>query len=384
MAKQWTKFLSLQTFCHKKITAEDLWEVAESGNLEMFKRLYFEEPAKLTIKDSRGRSAVHQAAARNRINILQFILSQGGDLNVQDNVGNTPLHVAVESDACIAVDYLLSVNVKNNILNDKKQAPIHLATELNKVSVIQAMMKHKDKIDVKQGGEHGRTALHIAAIYDHEECARILITELGACPRQPCNNGYYPIHEAAKNASSKTLEVFLQWGESTGCPNGYYPIHEAAKNASSKTLEVFLQWGESTGCPREEMIKFYDSEGNVPLHSAVHGGDIKAVELCLKSGAKISTQQIDLSTPVHLACSQGATDISLKSGAKISTQQIDLSTPVHLACSQGATDIIKLMFKMQPEEIQTCLASCDAQKMTPLHCAAHRYTALLCSIILKS
>lgn len=47
------------------------------------------------------------------------------------------------------------------------------------------------------------------------------------------------------------------------------------------------------------MISFYDSEGNVPLHSAVHGGDIKAVELCLKSGAKISTQQHDLSTPVH-------------------------------------------------------------------------------------
>lgn len=68
------------------------------------------------------------------------------------------------------------------------------------------------------------------------------------------------------------------------------------------------------------MISFYDSEGNVPLHSAVHGGDIKAVELCLKSGAKISTQQ-------H-----------------------DLSTPVHLACSQGAMDIIKLMFGMQPLE----------------------------------
>lgn len=135
------------------------------------------------------------------------------------------------------------------------------------------------------------------------------ITEFGACPRQSCNNGYYP-------------------------------IHEAAKNASSKTLEVFLQWGESIGCPREEMIKFFDSEGNVPLHSAVHSGDIKAVELCLKSGAKISTQQIDLSTPVHLAC------------------------------SQGATDIIKLMFKLQPEEKLTCLASCDAQKMTPLHCAA--------------
>lgn len=44
--------------------------------------------------------------------------------------------------------------------------------------------------------------------------------------------------------------------------------------------------------------------GNVPLHSAVHGGDIRAVELCINSGAKISTQQHDLSTPVHLACAQ--------------------------------------------------------------------------------
>lgn len=66
------------------------------------------------------------------------------------------------------------------------------------------------------------------------------------------------------------------------CNNGYYPIHEAAKNASSKTLEAFLQWGESRGCSREQMIEFCDSEGNVPLHSAVHGGDIRAVEICIK------------------------------------------------------------------------------------------------------
>ncbi|CAG9824313.1 unnamed protein product, partial [Phaedon cochleariae] len=200
-------------------------------------------------------------------------------------------------------------NVKTNILNEKNQAAIHLATELNKVAVLEVMARHKDKIDIQQGGEHGRTALHIAAIYDHEECARTLISEFGASPKRPCNNGYYP-------------------------------IHEAAKNASSKTLEVFLQWGESLGCTREEMISFYDSEGNVPLHSAVHGGDKKAVELCIKSGAKISIQQQDLSTPVHLAC------------------------------AQGAMEIVKLMFEMQPEEKLPCLQSCDVQKMTPLHCAA--------------
>lgn len=63
-------------------------------------------------------------------------------------------------------------------------------------------------------------------------------------------------------------------------------------------------------------------------------------------------------------------ELCLKSGAKISTQQHDLSTPVHLACAQGAIDIVKLMFGLQPLEKHLCLSSCDVQKMTPLHCAA--------------
>jgi transient receptor potential cation channel subfamily A protein 1 len=49
-------------------------------------------------------------------------------------------------------------------------------TELNKVAVLEVMSKYKDRIDILQGGEHGRTALHLAAIYDHEECARILVS----------------------------------------------------------------------------------------------------------------------------------------------------------------------------------------------------------------
>lgn len=71
------------------------------------------------------------------------------------------------------VFYIRTVNT--GILNEKKQAPVHLATELNKVKALETMGKHRNIIDIQQGGEHGRTALHLAAIYDHEECARILV-----------------------------------------------------------------------------------------------------------------------------------------------------------------------------------------------------------------
>ncbi|KAJ8954917.1 hypothetical protein NQ318_016857 [Aromia moschata] len=106
--KEWTRVL----FNQKKPSPEEINEIlmaAESGNLEVFERLYYAEPTRLGIRDSRGRTPAHQAAARNKVNILKFILEKGGDLNNQDNAGNTPLHIAVEYESLDAVDYLLQM-----------------------------------------------------------------------------------------------------------------------------------------------------------------------------------------------------------------------------------------------------------------------------------
>lgn len=59
-------------------------QAAESGNVEDFGRLYLAEPGRLGVRDSRGRAAAHQAAARNKLNILEFIASHGGGMTVTD------------------------------------------------------------------------------------------------------------------------------------------------------------------------------------------------------------------------------------------------------------------------------------------------------------
>ncbi|KAE9527713.1 hypothetical protein AGLY_012786 [Aphis glycines] len=346
----------------QKLSSEDLIKAAESGNLDDFNRLFIAEPARLDVRDSKGRAAVHQAAARNKLNILQFIRNHGGDLNLRDSFGNTPLHIAIEHNSLDAVEYLFQNGADPSALNDKKQAALHLAVELNRVAVLQVMCKFKDRIEIGQGGKHGRTALHLAAIHDNDECARILVTSFADSKLKFSIDEDTIPNRKSYSFLCSIFKMCLTWkynkyykkrcnicpikmrdlgaDNRQPCHNGYYPIHEAAKNAASRTMEVLLQWAESRGNSRHQMISFFDAEGNVPLHSAVHSGDFKAVELCLKSGAKISTQQYDLSTPVHLAC------------------------------AQGAIDIVRLMFGLQPDEKAQCLCSCDVQKMTPLHCAA--------------
>lgn len=75
----------------------------------------------------------------------------------------------------VAFSVYFDSGVSANVLNEKKQSPIHMATELNRVTALKVMGNYRNIIDIQKGGEHGRTALHLAAIYDHEECARILV-----------------------------------------------------------------------------------------------------------------------------------------------------------------------------------------------------------------
>lgn len=53
-------------------------QAAEAGNLDEFIRLYQFDNTRLSVKDGKGRTVAHQAAARNKINILQYILEQDG------------------------------------------------------------------------------------------------------------------------------------------------------------------------------------------------------------------------------------------------------------------------------------------------------------------
>lgn len=53
-------------------------QAAEAGNLDDFIRLYQADNTRLKLQDGKGRTAAHQAASRNRVNILQYIRDQNG------------------------------------------------------------------------------------------------------------------------------------------------------------------------------------------------------------------------------------------------------------------------------------------------------------------
>ncbi|KAF0307354.1 Transient receptor potential cation channel subfamily A member 1 [Amphibalanus amphitrite] len=126
-------------------------------------------------------------------------------------------------------------------LDASLRSPFHLAVWLDRPQSLRLLAQHRRLVRAEQLTEHGRDALHVAAVRNHAQCAEILLEEFQMLPDRFCKNGFSPVHEAARRASFDTMLVLTRWAARTG----------------------------------RSLMQNPDSEGNLPLHLAVHSGDVK-------------------------------------------------------------------------------------------------------------
>ncbi|KAL5022254.1 hypothetical protein ScPMuIL_001409 [Solemya velum] len=272
-------------------------EAAGKGDLPEVIRLYKQNASAFNVKDAKGAVSPTPCCKRKPF----------AHINCRDNQANTPLHLAVEGSNLQMVDFLINHGADTGLKNSSEMAPLHVAVVNGSLKTLECLLKHNE-VDVNTSGEKGATALHYCALRDHDQCAKKLL-EYGA---KPCKK----------------------------CQNGYYPIHEAAKNAAAKTLEVLIQHVESLGYTRAMVLSFADKENNMPLHSAVNSGEIQVVLVCLDAGAPVDAQQEDKSTPLHFAS------------------------------AKGSLEMLKLMHEKQPDRFLKAINIEDVLQMAPLHRAA--------------
>lgn len=277
-------------------------KLAAKGNLQRFRNYYEQDPKRLKLRNEKSQTVLHVAAINGNEEILLFALNQEIDVDAQDENGNTPLHAAAENRFKKCADLLLQYNCDPTIANLQGYLPIHVACDLDYGDVLQTMLQH-EKVNVNACDNLGNTPLHYCAAKDSFNCVGILLKH-GATMCQKCDIGYYPIHIAARNGSGKSLALLIEQVKIMGKGN---------------------------------VLCYLDRENNMPLHSAVHSGNLETVRVCLAAGARVDTQQDDGSSALHLAC------------------------------SQGSYEMVEIMYQLQKDTFTQALMKKDIQQMTPLH-----------------
>uniref|UniRef100_A0A8C7QMI1 Transient receptor potential cation channel, subfamily A, member 1b n=1 Tax=Oncorhynchus mykiss TaxID=8022 RepID=A0A8C7QMI1_ONCMY len=260
---------SVPYLCPLRFLTSDQW--ARGGDVSQLEGLVRRNPGVLGEQDDSGASLVHHAAGAGNIPVIRFICKW----NLYDDEGSMPLHWAVERNQPESCRALLELGVEPNVLNKALMSPLHLAVSHQHNHLVKLLLSHY-KTESNLEGCLGNTPVMLACSINNTEALSILLK-----------------HGAQLSSQNKL---------------GHFAIHTAAFAGAKKAMEVILKAGEEMGHSIEEHINVLDKSCSSPLHMAVRGGNVDVIKFCIQKGAKIDQQQVDRSTALHFACSQGATE----------------------------------------------------------------------------
>lgn len=111
--------------------------------------------------ENRGDNAIHLAARRGKLEIIQLMKSLGADLEQKNLHGNVPMHYAAKGGFLDLVRYLQDNGAKRNIRNNDGDTPLHEAVKTQTMDVIETLVDIGMKPNVKNK-KNGDTPLHTA------------------------------------------------------------------------------------------------------------------------------------------------------------------------------------------------------------------------------
>ncbi|KAL2853230.1 Glycerophosphoryl diester phosphodiesterase family-domain-containing protein [Aspergillus pseudoustus] len=189
----------------------------------------------LLSRDLSGRTPLHYAAQYGFrvvceviIEHLQawdlFDISEGIDApRWQDNDGWAPLHLSVVGGHPLTTQALLKAENWKGQIQDKaiirKQIPrssavLALAVKANFIDIVQLLVDAR--VDINYQDHQGETALHVAARFSHDQCARILLngTDDQKADTELTEHTYSwtPLFIAAVDGSLSVVEALIEAG----------------------------------------------------------------------------------------------------------------------------------------------------------------------------
>ncbi|KAI0635658.1 ankyrin [Trametes polyzona] len=94
---------------------KNIWVAAGDGDLERVRELIEVHSMSPNVPDPNTYTPMHAAASYGHLNVLEYLISRGGDVNVTDNDGDTPLYVVENVEtARFLVEHGAAINRQND------------------------------------------------------------------------------------------------------------------------------------------------------------------------------------------------------------------------------------------------------------------------------
>uniref|UniRef100_A0A665UFP3 Serine/threonine-protein phosphatase 6 regulatory ankyrin repeat subunit C-like n=1 Tax=Echeneis naucrates TaxID=173247 RepID=A0A665UFP3_ECHNA len=345
------------TFCGENTNSNPDYGVEKEQEASMCLDYLLDNGANPTLKNNKGYSAVHYAAAYGNKQHLELLLEISFNCleEVESNIPVSPLHLAAYYGHCEALQLLCETLVSLDVRDIEGRTALHLAARRGFAPCVEVLLKHQASYTLREH-KHKWMALHAA----------------GMCLLDPgaVNSGFVcrtPLMLAALGSHTDCVHILLEKGANADAADkkGFTALHRAMLG-SEDCVSALLEHGASALCR--------DSQGRTPLHLAASCGHMDLLHSLLKAAMKGDPLDSMLDhrgyTPTHWAAyhgHEGCLHILLENKF-FSNQEGNLFTPLHCALVNGHEVVAERLVKTVGPHI---INARDAKGRTPLHAAAY-------------
>ncbi|KAL8667905.1 MAG: hypothetical protein Q9202_000370 [Teloschistes flavicans] len=416
---------SLLSMVGKKSKQTDLHEAARTGDIDILRSL-LEDKVNINTRGDRFITPQMEAARRSHLHILETLKEFGADEFAVDGSGRNVLHMAVMANQAKAVSWLIEAyppaahdvpgrkssrlawateavmgsrtsKILREAADGEGSRPLHIASKLGLPAMTSLLLDHGSDIEAKDNW--GRNPLIVAAMINRLNIVEILLKRGTDCKVQDVQ-GMSALHWAAKNNHYEVARLLLTAGNSSSQSakwvhkyydeNGDLPIHAATRKGHRDVVSLLKGDRKPTELPTkhgESLIHLATLEGHLELAREFlsNSADVNAwakphsyhLRISSESDKGYSPKSLPLPykiIPLHYSCTRGyfeMTELLLENGAWVNAAPDDDNhgkSPLMMAVESGSTNLVCLLLARGAK----VNAAVQATLMTALHLAAHR------------
>jgi len=231
------------------VQAGPLHDAAASGNLAKVRDLLDNQGVSVDQKGYLGETALHQAASRGRLEVVDELLVRQAAVDPRDRSGRTPLDWASTNGQLETMVRLLDAGANPNARSQGGYAIVHAVAEIGDLG--EARRSEVLRLLVTRGADiharvRGAGMLHLLARGAHLEGMRAVV-DLGVPVDDLTPEGLTPLHTAAAAGQSRPVLLLLEMGAQVdrASPDGSTALIKAAAQGNPVVVEALLKAGAS-------------------------------------------------------------------------------------------------------------------------------------------
>lgn len=188
-------------------------------------RLIRKDPIYMNIADIYGQTALHLAARKVPVFLLNELIDAGCDLEALDREGRTPIFQAIAAGNCDNVAALLKRGAKGLVIDKNHESTLSLADSLDRTDIVNLLVESGvDQAfavpEWPKEDENGTTQL-MRAVAENRFLAVKVLLAAGAEVNHKDKAGDTAIFYAIRNCNYKMVKILLENGADINAENFY-------------------------------------------------------------------------------------------------------------------------------------------------------------------